>query len=104
MYTSKPLVETIPLPEHSSFALREFKTDAFRSPLHFHPEVELTYIVSGGAKRVVGDFVGDFSDGDLVLIGPNLPHYCYTKEVVAGSCAHAVVLQFDEAFLGQSFF
>lgn len=44
------------------------------SPFHFHEMCELVYIKNGNGKRIVGDHVDDFSNGDLVLLGPNLPH------------------------------
>jgi len=47
----------------------------------------------------------DFAPGDLVLLGPNLPH-CWKleqgKEAQAGGSA--IVIQFDGAFLGDDFF
>ncbi len=49
----------------------------FPSPLvrwHFHHEFELHLIVASEGKVFVGDYVGEFSPGHLVLIGPSLPH------------------------------
>lgn len=36
---------------------------------------KLVYIKSGFGKRIVGDHVGEFKDGDIVLLGPELPHH-----------------------------
>lgn len=41
---------------------------------HFHPEYELHYVVSTSGRYFVGDFIGAFEPGNLVLTGPNLPH------------------------------
>ncbi|ASJ73674.1 AraC family transcriptional regulator [Granulosicoccus antarcticus] len=49
----------------------------FPSPLvrwHFHHEFELHLIVASEGKVFVGDHVGEFSPGHLVLMGPRLPH------------------------------
>jgi AraC-like DNA-binding protein len=88
-----------------SFLLRKFDSSAFDAPYHFHVEYELTYILQGKGKRYVGSHMHDFVSGDLVLIGPNLPH-CWKlepgKEMQTG--ASAIVIQFDGAFLGDDFF
>ena len=42
--------------------------------LHFHPDDELHYVVSTKGRYFVGDFIGTFEPGNLVLTGPNLPH------------------------------
>ncbi|MGY3365171.1 hypothetical protein ACVWZL_002296 [Bradyrhizobium sp. GM2.4] len=41
---------------------------------HFHPEYELHQVVATSGRYFVGDFIGDFEPGNLVLTGPNLPH------------------------------
>ncbi len=100
------LVEKIPtVPGNHSFTVREFKLPIFDAPLHVHPECELTYIVQGQGRRVVGDSVELYSAGDLVLIGPNVPHCWYSDQLPEPApLSHSIVVQFVPSFLGASFF
>lgn len=41
---------------------------------HYHDDYELHLIIAGTGKVFVGDHVGRFSPGHLVLTGPRLPH------------------------------
>ena len=41
---------------------------------HYHPELEITYVHHGQGIRLVGNNVGNFSSGDFVFLGSNLPH------------------------------
>lgn len=41
---------------------------------HFHEEYELHLIVATAGKVFVGDYIGQFQPGHLVLTGPRLPH------------------------------
>jgi AraC-like DNA-binding protein len=41
---------------------------------HFHPEYELHHVVATKGQYFVGDYIGEFEPGNLVLTGPNLPH------------------------------
>ncbi len=75
------------------FARREFKLARFTTPLHFHPEIELTLIVAGRGLRYVGDSIGSFHDGDLVLLGSNLSHYWW-NDAADRRHAHSIVVQF----------
>ena len=88
-----------------SFAFREFDLARFDSPWHFHPEVELTLVLEGNGRRFVGDHIEDFGPGDLVLVGPELPHYWYSEPDRAGGPdrAHSLVFQFLPGFLGPAF-
>jgi AraC-like DNA-binding protein len=73
---------------------------------HYHPEFELTLIVDSHGQRLVGDGIADYGPGDLVLLGPNLPHSWRSGPVHApNECCHrAVVVHFREDFLGKAFF
>jgi AraC-like DNA-binding protein len=88
-----------------SFLFRKFDKSAFDAPYHFHPEYELTCILEGKGKRYVGSRMDDFGTGDLVLLGPNLPH-CWKLEQLneEKSSGSAIVVQFDGSFLGDDFF
>lgn len=88
-----------------SFLLRKFGKMAFDAPYHFHEEIELTYIVHGSGKRYVGNHMEDFSQGDLVLLGSNLPH-CWKldNDDPQNEHASAIVIQFNSNFLGEEFF
>ena len=67
---------------------------------HFHPEYEIHLIVTTTGRMHVGDFIGEFSPGNLVMIGPNLPHN-WISDVPAGTqiALRCIVLQFTEAFI-----
>lgn len=41
---------------------------------HYHDDFEIHYIVRSSGKVFVGDYVGHFDPGNLVLTGPRLPH------------------------------
>lgn len=65
---------------------------------HFHPELELVYIADGSSKRHVGNHISYYNDGDLILIGPNLPHFGFTDRL--SGTRSEIVLQWREDFLG----
>lgn len=101
---AQPLLEEIPLAGTSSVAVREFNLPAFTRPWHRHPEVELTWILEGEGFRNVGDSMEPFSAGDFCLIGANLPHcWLSTKPTKSGARARSLVVQFDPARFGASF-
>ncbi len=67
---------------------------------HFHPEYELHLVTATSGDRYVGDHIGPFQIGDLVFVGPNLPHN-WISEVPDGETVEerCVVLQFTDAFV-----
>jgi AraC-like DNA-binding protein len=73
----------------------------FPNPLvrwHYHDEYELHLITSTRGKVFVGDYIGHFEPGHLVLTGPKLPHNWTSTDVPPeGVTQRDVVLQFHEA-------
>lgn len=92
-------------PNRSFIIHRE--TDPF-TPWHHHPEYELVLIIKGRGKRLVGDHIDRFEEGDLVLLGPYLPH-AWVIDIEEGKDIRdlddeAFVIQFSYDFLGDRFF
>ncbi len=67
--------EVLQLSPYESFLVFDRVKDVFDYPLHYHPELELNYISGGvGVQRLIGDHVGEITNEELVLVGPNLEH------------------------------
>ena len=64
--------------------------------LHLHPEFELIYISGGSGKRFIDGNVSHYEHGDLILLGPNIPHAGFKDCVLQGY--FQVVVQFDDLF------
>ena len=98
----KALFEKITIGEQNSLLVRRFQMSHFDVPWHYHPEYELTYILRGDGRRFVGDHVESFVAGDLVLIGPDMPHFWRSDEDYYQDeptlQAEWVVVQFPIAF------
>lgn len=71
----KPFLEKMPVEEGSSICRLNRRLDVgIPFQWHHHPEYELTLTTNSRGQRFIGDHVGEYDDGDLVLVGPNLPH------------------------------
>jgi AraC-like DNA-binding protein len=103
----KATYQKILLSEGSSFLATRLILPRFHSEFHFHPEYELKYVIESKGKRFVGDTIENFQEGDLILLGPNIPHYWKSDDIHDQSDlmqAKAVVVLFSEDFLGKNFF
>lgn len=81
-----------------AYVAYSFTVPFFEFKWHYHPEYELTLIVKGHGKRIVGDSHESFVPGDLVLIGPELPH-TWSNENMGAQESAAVVIQFSSEFI-----
>lgn len=83
------------------FYLDERVAETYTFNLHHHQEYELTLITDSRGRRFVGDSIEDYGPGDLVLMGPYLPH-TYVSAPRPEGMNTAVVIQFSEmVFAGQ---
>ena len=66
---------------------------------HYHPEYEIHLVTSTSGRMFVGDHIGAFEPGNLVLTGPNLPHN-WLSDVAPGVSVveRCLVLQFTADF------
>lgn len=75
--------------------------DTFKWHYHYHPEYEIVCVFEGLGRRHVGNHLSNYEDGDLVLIGSNLPHGGFGYGSV--DMHEEIVVQFTEDFLGENF-
>jgi AraC-like DNA-binding protein len=70
---------------------------------HYHEEYELHLIVQTRGKVFVGDYIGHFEPGHLVLTGPRLPHnWISTDTPPEGVALRDMLLQFPDAPLREA--
>nr|WP_294894539.1 AraC family transcriptional regulator [uncultured Pedobacter sp.] len=69
-----PHLLKIPLAIDESFSVRSDISKVFYNQWHYHPEIELIYVVQGTGTGFFGNSVRNINDDDLILIGANLPH------------------------------
>jgi len=78
---SELLREIIPITKNDCFTLFSRVKKEFDFPLHYHEEFELNFIYNAkDAQRIVGDHIGEITDLELVLVGPNLQHGWFTHK------------------------
>lgn len=91
-----PQFERIAPSEGDTFVWRVDDYPWRRSVWNCHPEVEIHLIRHSSGTALIGDFVGDFGPGELVLVGSWLPHdwisHCKPGEKIAG---RDLIIQFD---------
>ncbi|WP_236705146.1 helix-turn-helix domain-containing protein [Hymenobacter sp. AT01-02] len=68
---------------------------------HYHPEYELVYIPKGSGRRHIGQHFSRYEGGELIFMGPNLPHLSFSYE--QQGAFEQIVLQLREDFMGDQF-
>lgn len=100
----KPAFEAIEPNFGHSFTYQRFEETKINKGTnwHFHPEIELVYVNGGSGKRQIGSHVSYYTNGDLILIGSNLPHCGFTDSLTGNKSETVVHMKMD--FLGNDFF
>jgi len=97
----KPFIQKLPLAEQTSFVARTYTTPYYETNWHQHYEVELIVQLRGNGMCFIGNYIGDFKEGDIFLLGSNLPHE-FKKEKEDMECS-VMVVHFNPDFWGKDF-
>lgn len=92
-----------PIPSESNLFKVEFQntSEVFDYPWHYHPELEITYILNGKGVRYVGNTIENFYEDDLVLLGSNLPH-AWNHTADPSQQVIAIVIYLKEEFIDKT--
>jgi AraC-like DNA-binding protein len=92
----KLLFEKLTIPTDASWAMLNRRLETgIPFQWHHHPEFELTLTLNSCGQRYVGDTIEPYDDGDLVLLGPNLPHtWCSAHKIDPSEPHVALVMWF----------
>src|SRR5690606_16201177 len=75
----KPLLIDLDYSIFDSFMIKEMSVPYFTNTHHFHKDFEIVYVKKSNGKRVIGDHIGNFCEGDIVFVGPDLPHAWFNE-------------------------
>lgn len=68
------LIVDAPIIDKKEIWIKKIHKPHFDHPFHFHQFCELVWIEKSYGKVVIGDYTGNFSEGELIMEGPELPH------------------------------
>jgi AraC-like DNA-binding protein len=88
--------EFTPLSAEDLFIILNHPDAKFDYPVHYHSDFELNLVIGSYGERVVGDSVERFSELDLVMTGPNVPHAWFGS---GDDKRHVVTIQFSEKII-----
>ncbi|GLU50953.1 AraC family transcriptional regulator [Dyadobacter frigoris] len=96
----KPHFHKVPIKSQNSFSIRHEQESSFGTVWHYHPELELHYLIKGHGVRFIGDDISNFSDGELILLGENLPHTWRVEGGTGSSAVEVIIIHFLPDCLG----
>ena len=98
------IFEKIFVPNKHSFITRKMELEKNSSRVHSHKNYELNLILSGSGKRIVGNNISSFTENDLVLLSPNLPHCWEITQTNEDEKPKCIVIHFYENLITSDFF
>ncbi len=89
-------------PVAASFVVKELSEPHFDPNWHFHPHYQLFLVEEGTGTRFIGDSIKPFGPGDLVFLGPNLPHLWRSDQAYFAKSHRVVTTEFDRSEIHSS--
>ncbi|MGQ1945769.1 AraC family transcriptional regulator [Geofilum sp. OHC36d9] len=98
--------EQVVIPGGSPIRVKWNDFPHFTFPWHFHSEYEIVYILKSHGTRFIADSLAPFEEGDLVLVGSQVPHYWKNDKAFYDESTalrvNAIVVQFSGDFMRQA--
>ncbi len=98
----KPELRQMTVTPNLSFTVRKDVGENMINNWHYHAEIELLFIRSSAGTWLVGDHIGHFKTGDVVMTGANLPH-CFRHEAGHMENGETICVKFLPEMLGEYF-
>ncbi|WP_029906924.1 AraC family transcriptional regulator [Prevotella sp. 10(H)] len=76
-----PLYQKLPFNNNNYVNFYKEDLPHFIVPMHYHPEIEIMYILEGKGTRFVGDHIDEYEEGDICMLGPKITHEWRNDEV-----------------------
>ena len=92
----------IPKPVGRTLIIQVDKEYVFFDKLHQHEEIQISLLVKGSGKLIVGDSIRSFTEGDLIVINGKIPHLFQSSPSEEPS--HMISLFFTYTTFGDNFF
>ncbi|PKB18998.1 AraC family transcriptional regulator [Flavobacterium sp. 5] len=94
----------IPKSSEEAFIYQEDREYIFYDKYHQHEEIQISYIKKGEGTVLVGDMISEYKEGDILIVGSNLPHVF--KSDISESKKKSVMLTifFTKNSFGKNFF
>ncbi|MCT1530168.1 AraC family transcriptional regulator [Sphingobacterium daejeonense] len=94
----------VPKQTNTTFSIRHDILPQFGTVWHYHPEIELHYLIKGQGMRFIGENIADFYDDEVILMGSNIPHmWKGNNQDDDGNYVEALVVHFHPESLGKDF-
>jgi AraC-like DNA-binding protein len=103
----KPIPFKVPKSRQYSLRVQIDDGPHFYDQLHYHPEYQITAIQQGKGILYAGNGMVHFQEGDVFMIGANVPHLLKNAPLYFSEASpevYAVSLFFDEHSFGRGFF
>ena len=103
----KALSFKVPKTEYESIRVQVDRQPYFYDNFHYHPEIQISYILEGSGTRIIGNSFGRFNKDELYIIGSNIPHIFKSDRLFyekGAPSSHAISFYFTENAFGDQFF
>jgi len=94
----------IPKPSEEAFIYQEDREYVFYDKYHQHEEIQISYIKKGEGTVLVGDMISDYKEGDILIIGSNLPHVFRSDISESKKKSVMLTIFFTNNSFGKNFF